>query len=67
LSVSGPEDVQEAFLFAKKTGIHLSIKASGHDYKGRSGSKGSLNIWASHFQIPVADDMLTASSDPKFG
>ncbi|KAJ7328364.1 FAD-binding domain-containing protein [Mycena albidolilacea] len=45
LSVSGPEDVQKAFLFAKKTGIHLSIKASGHDYKGRSGSKGSLNIW----------------------
>ncbi|KAJ7818797.1 hypothetical protein B0H14DRAFT_3739564 [Mycena olivaceomarginata] len=31
--------------FAAKTGIHLSIKASGHDYKGRSGSKGSLNLW----------------------
>ncbi|KAJ7507300.1 isoamyl alcohol oxidase [Mycena galericulata] len=45
LSVSGPEDVQKAFHFAAKTGIHLSIKSSGHDYKGRSGSKGSLNLW----------------------
>ncbi|KAJ7481642.1 FAD-binding domain-containing protein [Mycena latifolia] len=43
--VSGPEDVQKAFRFSAKTGVHLSIKASGHDYKGRSGSKGSLNLW----------------------
>ncbi|KAJ6602760.1 hypothetical protein DFH09DRAFT_1125481 [Mycena vulgaris] len=45
VAVSGPEDVQKAYLFSAKTGIHLSIKASGHDYKGRSGSKGSLNLW----------------------
>ncbi|KAJ7302250.1 isoamyl alcohol oxidase [Mycena albidolilacea] len=45
VAVSGPEDIQKAFAFAAKTGIHLSIKASGHDYKGRSGSKGSLNLW----------------------
>ncbi|KAJ6591126.1 FAD-binding domain-containing protein [Mycena vulgaris] len=45
IDVSGPEDVQKAYLFSAKTGIRLSIKASGHDYKGRSGSKGSLNLW----------------------
>jgi len=45
VAVSGPEDVQKAFRFSAKTGIHLSIKSSGHDYKGRSSSKGSLNLW----------------------
>ncbi|KAJ6610477.1 FAD-binding domain-containing protein [Mycena sp. CBHHK59/15] len=45
LAVAGPKDVQKAFLFSAKTGIHISIKASGHDYKGRSVSKGSLNLW----------------------
>ncbi|KAJ7838188.1 FAD-binding domain-containing protein [Mycena olivaceomarginata] len=45
VAVSGPEDVQKTFSFSQKTSIHLSIKASGHDYKGRSSSKGSLNIW----------------------
>jgi hypothetical protein len=45
VAVSGPGDVQETFSFSQKTSIHLSIKASGHDYKGRSSSKGSLNIW----------------------
>ncbi|KAJ6515254.1 FAD-binding domain-containing protein [Mycena sanguinolenta] len=43
--VSGPEDVKTAFAFSAKTGVHLSIKSSGHDYKGRSSSKGSLNLW----------------------
>ncbi|KAJ7135447.1 isoamyl alcohol oxidase [Mycena crocata] len=44
-----------AFRFSAKTGIHLSIKASGHDYKGRSGSKGSLNLWTRNL-----DSMLYA-------
>ncbi|KAJ7265377.1 FAD-binding domain-containing protein [Mycena haematopus] len=45
VSISGPEDVRTAFAFSAKTGVHLSIKSSGHDYKGRSSSKGSLNLW----------------------
>ncbi|KAJ7093986.1 FAD-binding domain-containing protein [Mycena belliarum] len=45
VAVSSPEDVQKAFKFSAKTGVRLSIKASGHDYKGRSVSKGSLNLW----------------------
>ncbi|KAJ7838180.1 FAD-binding domain-containing protein [Mycena olivaceomarginata] len=36
VAVSGPEDVQKTFSFSQKT---------SHDYKGRSSSKGSLNIW----------------------
>ncbi|KAF9045931.1 FAD-binding domain-containing protein [Hymenopellis radicata] len=39
-------DVQKAFKFSANTGVPLSIKNSGHDYKGRSSLKGSLGLWA---------------------
>ncbi|KAK1224185.1 hypothetical protein PQX77_012925 [Marasmius sp. AFHP31] len=45
IEVSSPEDVQKAFKFAKETGTFLSVKASGHDYKGRSSMPGSLSLW----------------------
>ncbi|KAG7091879.1 hypothetical protein E1B28_008280 [Marasmius oreades] len=45
IEVNDPRDVQKAFEFAKKTGTYLSIKASGHDYKGRSSMPGSLSLW----------------------
>ncbi|KAK0224981.1 FAD-binding domain-containing protein [Armillaria nabsnona] len=45
IDVQSAEDVQKAFEFSKATGIHLSIKASGHDYKGRSSLRGSLSLW----------------------
>ncbi|KAJ8074384.1 hypothetical protein PM082_015284 [Marasmius tenuissimus] len=47
IEVSSPEDVQKAFKFAKETGTFLSVKASGHDYKGRSSMPGSLSLWVS--------------------
>ncbi|THV00478.1 FAD-binding domain-containing protein [Dendrothele bispora CBS 962.96] len=46
IDVQSAEDVQIAFRFAQETGVMLSIKASGHDYKGRSGAPGSLGLWA---------------------
>ncbi|KAK0185939.1 FAD-binding domain-containing protein [Armillaria mellea] len=45
IDVRSVKDVQKAFEFSKATGIHLSIKASGHDYKGRSSLRGSLSLW----------------------
>ncbi|KAH8824319.1 FAD-binding domain-containing protein [Flagelloscypha sp. PMI_526] len=45
LDITGPEDVQAAFKFAARTKTLLSIKNSGHDYKGRSSQRGSLNLW----------------------
>ncbi|KAK0227831.1 FAD-binding domain-containing protein [Armillaria fumosa] len=45
IDVQSAEDVQKAFEFSKATGVHLSIKASGHDYKGRSSLRGSLSLW----------------------
>ncbi|KAH7884922.1 hypothetical protein F5I97DRAFT_1811126 [Phlebopus sp. FC_14] len=42
---SFPQDVIAAFAFSEATGTSLSIKNSGHDYKGRSMLKGSLALW----------------------
>lgn len=45
IEIRDAEDVQNAFAFARRTGVTLSIKASGHDYLGRSSIKGSLALW----------------------
>ncbi|KAF5353043.1 hypothetical protein D9757_011869 [Collybiopsis confluens] len=44
IDVRSANDVLQALKFVKETGIRFSIKASGHDYKGRS-SFGSLSLW----------------------
>ncbi|KAK0492128.1 FAD-binding domain-containing protein [Armillaria luteobubalina] len=48
IDIRSAEDVQKAFEFSKATGVHLSIKASGHDYKGRSSLRGSLSLWLTY-------------------
>ncbi|KAL8840019.1 MAG: hypothetical protein Q9170_001503 [Blastenia crenularia] len=45
IEVRSAEDVQTAFAFANRTGVALSLKASGHDYLGRSSIQGSLALW----------------------
>lgn len=45
INASDVSDVQYALEWAKENGVPLSIKASGHDYMGRSGGRGSLMIW----------------------
>ena len=45
IEVRDAGDVQAAFAFARRTGVTLSIKASGHDYLGRSSIKDSLALW----------------------
>ncbi|KUI67848.1 6-hydroxy-D-nicotine oxidase [Cytospora mali] len=45
VDVRGPDDVQAAFKFARRTGTRISIKATGHDYVSRSSLKGSLGLW----------------------
>ncbi|KAJ3792555.1 hypothetical protein GGU11DRAFT_858736 [Lentinula aff. detonsa] len=44
IDVRSEDDVLEAISFINETGVQFSIKASGHDYKGRS-SFGSLSLW----------------------
>ncbi|KAL8286309.1 hypothetical protein RQP46_004797 [Phenoliferia psychrophenolica] len=46
LAVRTPLDVQRALAFSESHGVPLSIKSSGHDYKGHSISKGSLGLWS---------------------
>ncbi|KAL8974902.1 MAG: hypothetical protein Q9197_000871 [Variospora fuerteventurae] len=45
IEVKEARDVETAFDFARRTGVALSLKASGHDYLGRSSIKGSLALW----------------------
>lgn len=42
--VKSAKDVQKTLLFAKKYGIDLSVRTSGHDFMGRCVKKGSLQI-----------------------
>ena len=71
IEVRGASDVQAAFAFARRTGVAISIKASGHDYLGRSSIKGSLALWTRNlkqmtfhpsFQPSGAQDSTTGNS-----
>lgn len=50
IEVQTDEDVISAFAFARTTGVLLSIKNSGHDFKGRSSMQGSLALWTRNLQ-----------------
>lgn len=41
------EDVQAALAFSNETGVRLSVKNKGHDYKGRSSGRNTLALWVS--------------------
>ncbi|KAL0956160.1 hypothetical protein HGRIS_002321 [Hohenbuehelia grisea] len=45
IDVRQPSDIQAAFAFSQSTGVDLSIKNSGHDFKGRSSAPNSLSLW----------------------
>lgn len=44
------EHVQKAINFARERNIRLNVKASGHDYLGRSVAPNSLSIWLHYMQ-----------------
>ncbi|KAI0824884.1 FAD-binding domain-containing protein [Trametes gibbosa] len=45
IEVQSYKDVQAALLFSSLTGVRLSVKNKGHDYKGRSSGKDTLSLW----------------------
>ncbi|KAK7689560.1 hypothetical protein QCA50_007352 [Cerrena zonata] len=45
IEVQSSDDVRAAFEFSRRTGIRLSVKNHGHDYKGRSSGKDTLSLW----------------------
>ncbi|QBZ65924.1 hypothetical protein PoMZ_12891 [Pyricularia oryzae] len=48
VNASAVEHVQLGVKFAKKHNIRLVVKATGHDYVGRSVAPNSLSIWTHH-------------------
>jgi hypothetical protein len=45
IDVRDASDVKKALAFSLATGVRLSIKNSGHDYKGRSSGRDTLSLW----------------------
>ncbi|KAK0229643.1 FAD-binding domain-containing protein [Armillaria nabsnona] len=43
-------DVAAAFEFSRRTGVHVVVKNTGHDYMGRSSGPGTLGIWTHHLK-----------------
>ncbi|TFK90401.1 FAD-binding domain-containing protein [Polyporus arcularius HHB13444] len=50
IEVKSYTDVQAALTFSKLTGVRLSIKNKGHDYKGRSSGKDTLSLWMTNLR-----------------
>jgi hypothetical protein len=62
-----PQDISEGVKFAKKHGIRLVIKGTGHDYLGRSNSPDSLLIWTHLMRdIKVNKDFKPIGSSKTF-
>lgn len=61
------EDIKAGLAFAQQHNIPLVIKASGHDYKGRSAGKGSLMIWLYKYESEMRfekDFVPVGASEP---
>lgn len=50
VNATSAEDVVEAVKFAKKWGIRLNIKSTGHSFQGRSTAFGSLSVWTHYMR-----------------
>ncbi|SCV68840.1 BQ2448_961 [Microbotryum intermedium] len=50
VNIQKPSDVSASIAFAKKYGVPLVVKNSGHDYKGRSSGPNSLGLWTHNIQ-----------------
>ncbi|EPT05701.1 hypothetical protein FOMPIDRAFT_1045016 [Fomitopsis schrenkii] len=59
IDVRYPTDVQAAIMFSKLTGVRLSVKNKGHDYKGRSSGKDTLALWVSNLDSIRHDESFT--------
>jgi hypothetical protein len=57
VNASQPEYVQAAVDFARNSNVRLIVKATGHDFRGRSVAANSLSIWMHHLKgLLVHDD-----------
>ncbi|KLO14030.1 FAD-binding domain-containing protein [Schizopora paradoxa] len=56
VNASSISDIQAGVNFARTHNLKLSVKASGHDFLGRSTAKGSLMLWTHYFRNITFDD-----------
>lgn len=50
MNISSVAQIQLAVNFARKTGIRLVVKNTGHDFAGKSAGAGALSIWTHHLK-----------------
>ncbi|KAJ7121248.1 FAD-binding domain-containing protein [Mycena crocata] len=67
IDVKNAGDVQAAFSFASRTGVHIVIKNTGHDYNGRSSSPDSLGLWSHNLKSISYNARFTAQNCPSLG
>eukprot|EP00756_Hemistasia_phaeocysticola_P003836 Hpha_TRINITY_DN1247_c0_g1::TRINITY_DN1247_c0_g1_i1::g.44798::m.44798 len=64
VQVRDPAHVQAAITFANEHSIRIAVKTSGHDYAGRSASRGSLLIWLHGYnKVEVHDTFSDACNN----
>ncbi|KAF2825172.1 hypothetical protein CC86DRAFT_39683 [Ophiobolus disseminans] len=70
VNASTPEQIGEAFTWARERNIRIIVKNTGHSYPGRSVGYGSLSIWTHHLHVieyiedfrPTACEMKSSTS-----
>lgn len=69
IEVQSAEDAAAGMEFAQENGIPISIKNSGHDYKGRSSAPGSLALWTNKLKpaINLTKDFVPDGCDGPVG
>ena len=57
---AAPDDVVAVMQFVNRTRVRLVIKATGHDYNGRSTAEGALLLWMHEMRSPpLFDDAMS--------
>ncbi|KAJ7130596.1 FAD-binding domain-containing protein [Mycena epipterygia] len=64
IDIKNVQDVQSAFAFSRNTGVHVVIKNTGHDYKGRSSSPNSLGLWSHNLKSMSYNSLFTPQGCP---
>ncbi|KAH8115773.1 FAD-binding domain-containing protein [Phellopilus nigrolimitatus] len=64
INVSSIADIQAGVKFAAQHNLRVVIKASGHDFQGRSTAKGALLLWTHYMRnITFTDSFLVGGND----
>lgn len=62
VAAKSPADVSAALAFASAHNIRVAVKASGHDYQGRSTAAGALLVWLHGMAAITVDEAYSGCS-----